>query len=441
MNLEESPPFIRQYQNDNTRCDHGKKPVTVRAGQPVLYCLSFPLKNKFFLESILITLPLMNSHFHGKNVNYTYAEINLKTLKHNFEAVRRVAGKGTKICSIIKSNAYGHGMNETAAALADFGSEYLGTADYRESVMLSDHLAKHSRRKPRILCLGILTEEEKFFDEVVSRNIEASLSDVGIAGMLNEYARSVNKTADVQIQVDTGMNRIGFPLKDAYEAVEAIARMKNLRIRGIFSHFATSETAGNAFAIKQHNGFKALVKSLESNVMKFSLRHIANTGGMLNYPDPYFNMVRPGISLYGYYPDRRKVVKDIGIKPVMTLRSRVNFIKHVPARSGISYGRLHFTRKATSIASVPVGYGDGYSRLLTNRSKVLINGKLYKTVGAVCMDWVMVDTGNGNAVNVNDEVVLFGEGYPAYRISDITGTIVYEVVCAVTSRVQRVYTK
>jgi alanine racemase len=387
----------------------------------------------------------MNHHFHGKNVNYTYAEINLKTLKQNLAAVRKEAGKTdvskrVKICSVIKSNAYGHGMNETAKALVDFGSEYLGTADYRESLILSDFLDKHLKKKAKILCLGILTEEKKFFDEVVTRNIEASLADVGIAGMLNDYAGSVNRKATVQIQVDTGMNRIGFPLNEAYKAVEAIAGMKNLKVKGIYSHYATSEIANNAFAKKQLREFRELVKSLESNVMKFELRHISNTGGILNYKDPYFNMVRPGISLYGYYPDRKKVVKDIGIKPVMTLRSRVNFINRVPKRQSISYGRLHFTDKPTRIASIPVGYGDGYSRLLTNKSKALINGRLYGTVGAVCMDWVMADVGNGQEVNVNDEVILFGEDYPAYKLSDIAGTIVYEVICNVSSRVQRVYT-
>ena len=387
----------------------------------------------------------MNHHFHGKKVNYTYAEINLKTLRNNLEVVREEAGKahaagGVKICSVIKSNAYGHGMNETAKALADFGSEYLGTADYRESLILSDYLKKHTKKKAKILCLGILTEEKKFFDEVVTRDIEASLAEVEIAQKLNDYAGSVNKKATVQIQVDTGMNRIGFSMNEAYDAIDAISRMKNLKVKGIYSHFATSEIAGNAFAKKQHKQFKDLVKSLESSVMKFELRHISNTGGILNFKDPYFNMVRPGISLYGYYPDRKKVVRDIGIKPVMTLRSRVNFLKDVPRRESISYGRLHFTDKQTKIASIPVGYGDGYSRLLTNKSKVLINGKLYNTVGAVCMDWVMADAGSNSEVKVNDEVVLFGEDYPAYILSEITGTIVYEIICSVSSRVQRVYT-
>ncbi len=387
----------------------------------------------------------MNRHFENKDVNYTYAEIDLRNLRHNLNAVRNEAqrsgaGNEVKICSVIKSNAYGHGMNETGKALAEFGSEYLGTADYRESLILSRYLEKKSKKMPKILCLGILTEEKKFFEDVVNRGIEASLSDLKIASLLNEYARSVNKKATVQIQVDTGMNRIGFQLKDAYAAAESISRMKHLRVRGIFSHFATSEDAGSAFAKKQLLDFKSLVRSLESNVMKFRLRHIANTGGILNFNDPYFNMVRPGISLYGYYPDRKKVMKDIGIKPVMTLRSRVNQLSEVPGKTSISYGRLHLTSKPTMIASIPVGYGDGYSRLLTNRSKVMINNKLYKTVGAVCMDWVMADVGNSTDVKVNDEVILFGEGYPAYKISDITGSIVYEVICDVSSRVQRVYT-
>lgn len=187
------------------------------------------------------------------------------------------------------------------------------------------------------------------------------------------------------------------------------------------------------------NDFKNFVKEVEHNLTKIELKHISNSGGILNYNDPFFNMARPGISLYGYYPDRKKAVKDIGINPVMTLKSKVSFIKDLDKNQSISYGRKYFTKKKTKIASIPIGYGDGYPRQLTNKSKVLINGKYYKTVGTVCMDWIMADIGNNSGVNVNDEVILFGKKYPAYKLSDITGTIPYEITCNISSRVQRIY--
>ncbi|MEO6695872.1 MAG: alanine racemase, partial [Ignavibacteria bacterium] len=183
------------------------------------------------------------------------------------------------------------------------------------------------------------------------------------------------------------------------------------------------------------------VKELEQNIIKFDLKHICNTGGILNFNDSFFNMVRPGISLYGYYPDRKRKVKDIGIKPVMTLRSRVKFIKELEKNQSISYGRKYFTKRKTRIVSIPIGYGDGYSRLLTNRSSVIIKGKKFKTAGTVCMDWIMSEIGNNSTIKTGDEVILFGKDYPADELSDLTGTIPYEIICNVSSRVQRIYTE
>ncbi len=376
----------------------------------------------------------------------TYAEINLNELKNNFELIRRHAdrksGQGSKIkvCAIVKANAYGHGMNEAGAALARFGADYLGTADYSESIVLADHISKYSKKKIPVLCLGVLTETG-FADEVISRNIEVTIADINSAIMLNDFAKTQNKKVNIQIQVDSGINRIGFRINDAFEAVRKISRLSNLNIKGIYSHFATSEKAGNFYALKQLTEFKSIVRELEHNILSFEFRHISNTGGILNFHDPFFNMIRPGISLYGYYPDRKKVTEDIGIKPVMTLKSKVSFIKELEKNRSISYGRKYFTKSKTKIASIPVGYGDGYSRLLTNKAKVFIGGKLYRISGTVCMDWVMADLGIKSDVKVNDEVILFGKEYPAYHLSEIIGTIPYEITCNISSRVRRIYTE
>jgi alanine racemase len=376
-------------------------------------------------------------------INDTFAEINLNALKENFFKVREEASSGLssirKICSIVKANAYGHGMFEVSRALAEAGTDFLGTANYSESISLRAYLAGTAHKDIPIICLGLLTEEEKFFKQIAANDIEVTVSDYAIAELLNNFASGINKTITVHVKVDTGMNRIGFPADEAYEAVKKLSSLKNLKLKGIFSHFATSELPESRFAKKQLQIFKEIVSRIENEITKFELRHIQNSGGILNFKDEYFNMVRPGIVLYGYYPDRKTVKKDIGITPIMTLKSKVSLIKEVDKRKSISYGRKYYTKKKTKIASVPIGYGDGYSRLLSNKSQVVINNRLYAEVGTVCMDWIMVDIGEDDSVKVNDEVILLGKEYPAYNHSELIGTIPYEITCNISPRVQRIY--
>ncbi|MEO8446924.1 MAG: alanine racemase [bacterium] len=386
----------------------------------------------------------MNFNAVDKKKYDTYAEINLKTLKKNFDRVKKFANRcddgEVKVCSIVKANAYGHGMNEIGKTLAEYGSDYLGTADYTESIILADHIKKFSKKKVPVLCLGIMTNDV-FFNDIVSRNIDVTFADMSLAKKLNDFAAGRNKKVNIQLQVDSGINRIGFSMKDTRSAVKKLMSYKNLKIKGIYSHFATSEIPQNQYAKKQYKEFKNLIKEIEADLIKFELKHVSNSGGVLNYNDSFFNMVRPGVSLYGYYPDRKESVNDIGIEPVMTLRSRVKFIKTLPKGTSISYGRKYFTQEETKIASVPIGYGDGYSRLLTNKSSVMIRGKKYRTAGAICMDWTMVDLGKNSNVKVNDEVIIFGKEYPADNLSEILGTIPYEITCNVSQRVKRIYTE
>ncbi len=378
----------------------------------------------------------------GNSTNDTYAEINLRVLKENFSVIKKFANLKSKgrirICSVVKANGYGHGMFEIGKALSEHGTDYLGTADYFESIRLHDYLKKNSSKKPPVLCLGILTDE-KLFEEVISRDIEITIANLDIATKLNNFAKNRNKKINVQIQVDSGINRIGFPGEYVYEAVQKLITLKFLNIKGIYSHFATSEINNDPYALKQLRNFKSLVKELEHNLIKFEIKHICNTGGILNYNDPFFNMVRPGISLYGYYPDRKKTSKEIGIKPVMTVISKVKFIKKLRKSQSISYGRKYFTKAETKIGSIPVGYGDGYSRILTNKSSVIINKKRLRTVGAICMDWTMINLGPDSDIKINDQVTIFGKEYPAYNLSEIMKTIPYEILCNITPRVPRIY--
>ena len=382
-------------------------------------------------------------------VNDTFAEINITSLRKNFNSIKREANKVRKskndsvmVCSIVKANGYGHGMLRISEELVKLGTDYLGTADYTESNKLRDHLKKKKLRSVPILCLGNLSENQKYFDNIISKNIDVTISDVGIASLLNNFARSKNKIVNVHIHVDTGMNRVGFNEKEIYEAVRKLIELDHIKIKGIYSHYATSEIPHDPFALKQLRNFKNVISKIESNLLKFELKHMENTGGIINYRDELFNMIRPGISLYGYFTDEKAINKNIELIPVMTLKSKVSFIKELEKSKSVSYGRNYFTKQKTYIASVPIGYGDGYSRILSNKAKATINNNQYDVIGTVCMDWMMIDLkGSNKDVKVNDEVILMGREYPAYKLANIMNTIPYEITCNISQRVQRVYVK
>ncbi len=373
----------------------------------------------------------------------TYAEVNLRNLKHNFNLIRKASNKknkrdNTKICAVVKANAYGHGMCQVAEELLDNGADYLGTAFITESVELREYLAAR-KKNAKIICLGTITEDEEHFRDVVKHNFEVTLTDVKTAKALDRFARNKNIIVDAHVKIDTGMNRTGFLLKDAYNAVEEISKLKNINLKGVYSHYATSEQPGNSYSLKQLKRFKDIVTEIESNIIKFDLKHIENSGGILNFRDDFCNMTRPGILLYGYYPDKSKTQKELGIKPVMRMISKVSQIKELDKGESISYGRKYYTKRKTRIVSIPIGYGDGYFRGFTNKSEVSINGKRYPTVGTVCMDWIMADVGISDNIKTNDKVIIFGPEYSADELAALRKTIPYEIITNVSSRVQRIY--
>ncbi len=379
-------------------------------------------------------------------INDSYVEIDLKALKNNFFIVKKLFSKGSLkrfsnnkfICSVVKADAYGHGMLECAHELALAGTDFLGTADYSESLRLASYLKSKKITTP-IICMGTLPTTKPHLQTIAKENFQYTIVDVEDAKKLNSVAAALNKKLNVQIQVDSGMNRVGFPIDNAYEAIEEILKLKNLNVGGIYSHFATSEIPHHKFAVRQVSAFKKFISDVEKNLHKFKYKHISNTGGAFNYNDDTFNLIRPGISLYGYYPDDEYYDVKTGLKPVMTFKSKVRFIKKVPKGRSISYGRRFFTDKDTYIGSIPVGYGDGYPRSLTNKGKVLIRKKLYNIVGTVCMDWFMIDLGAKPEVKINDEVVLFGKNYPVYETAKLANTIPYEITSNITPRIPRIY--
>jgi alanine racemase len=273
-------------------------------------------------------------------------------------------------------------------------------------------------------------------------NLIATAASLDTAKFLDYYSSKLRKKFKVHIKIDTGMKRIGFDVKRAYKNVMQVLALKNVFVEGIFTHFAASESKNKTFAYRQLSFFQDLLDELRKAGVEFPIVHAANSGAVLDIKDSYFDMVRPGLILYGYYPSG-EVKNKIDLKPIMNLKSKITFIKRVDARTSISYGRLYFTKRRTYIGSIPIGYGDGYWRLLTNKSKVLINKKLYRTVGAITMDWLMVNLGEKYTVRVGDDVLLMGcengISIGADKLARLTGAIPYEMLCSVADRVKRVY--
>jgi alanine racemase len=379
-------------------------------------------------------------------MNPTRAEIDLDKLAWNFEQIkkhvhRESPDKKIKICGVVKANAYGHGIEEVSRKLVEIGTDYLGVANYDEAM----RLRKLIPRTP-ILVFGTLfhtkQEPENYVSKLLKYNLIATVASLDTAKYLDYYSFRLKKKFKIHIEVDTGLRRIGFDVKRAFKNIQYICSLKNLEVEGIFMHFASSELRNKSFARFQLAKFKELLQKLKRAGIEIPVVHAANSGAILDMKDSYFNMVRPGLLLYGYYPSN-EVRNKIDIKPVMNLKSRLMFIKRVDSGTSISYGRNYFTDKKTYIGSVPVGYGDGYWRVLTNKAKVLINKKFYPTVGTVTMDWLMVDLGRNNKVKVGDDVLLMGHENGVYLGADtlakIAHTIPYEICCAVADRVPRVY--
>jgi alanine racemase len=377
-------------------------------------------------------------------LNPTRAEIDLSRLEHNFNEIRKHVGKKAsriKICGVVKANAYGHGIDRISTKLIDLGCDYLGVANYDEAIRLRKLIPEAN-----ILVFGTLIhsklEPDKYVRLLHRNNLIATIASLDTARFLNDYSTHFRNRFKVHIEVDTGMRRIGFDFRRAVSNIEKIACMKNLELEGIYTHFATAAEKDKRFALLQLERFHDVLNGLRKKGIHFPVVHAANSGAILDLKDSYFNMIRPGILLYGYYPSK-SVKNKLHLKPVMNFKSKITYIKRVGRGESISYGRKYFTRKDVFIGSIPVGYGDGYWRLLSSRSKVLIRKKFYRQVGAITMDWIMAELGERYTVKIGDDVLLMGEenGYNlgADKLASICGTIPYEILCSVSERVERVY--
>jgi len=366
----------------------------------------------------------------------TYAEIDLSAIHYNLKQVRKQVGKHPQIMAVVKANAYGHGMIPVAKfILKENLASHLGVAIVEEGVTL-----RQNGVDAPVLVLTAPPEPQ--LELFVENTLGATLCSISIARNLDRIAAGMGKKAIVHVKVDTGMGRIGIPPKDTVAFVSEIKTLHNLEVTGIFTHFATADEKNLTFARKQLSEFMSLLRSLDDAGFHIPLKHCANSGAILQLKDSYLDLVRPGIMLYGHYPSR-EVRKPLKLKPAMSIRSRIEFMKTVEKGTSVSYGRRYFTTSKTNIASVSIGYADGFSRRLTNKSNVLVNGKRYPVVGTICMDQLMIDLGGKTGCKIGDRVTLMGRDggleIPCRTISDTLGTIPYEVFCSISERVPRNY--
>lgn len=366
----------------------------------------------------------------------TRAEINLEALKANLEAVRRKVGPSVHIMGIVKANAYGHGIVEIAHALNKFGIDYLGVGFLEEGILLRNH----GVTAPILVLGGVLGSQ---VDEFLEYHLDITVSSLEIAEKINaEVAVNAMRRPRVHLKIDTGMERLGVRWEHAERFIEHVARLPHLDLIGIYSHFATAGERDKSFVIEQLMRFQEVLQKGEKLGLSFRYRHIANSGALLDVPSSLFNMVRPGIVLYGIYPSR-EISETIRIRPVLSLKSKIVFLKEIMPGMSVSYGRQFTATQRTRIATVPVGYGDGYSRHLSNVADVLIRGNRFRVVGAVCMDQIMVDVGLDEELHVGDDVTLIGrdgsEEVTTWQIADMMNTLPYEVLTNIAARIPRYY--
>ncbi len=365
----------------------------------------------------------------------TRALVDIGAYRVNLDAVRSYVGAGVKVLAVVKADAYGHGARRMAEEAVRGGVDYLGVARIHEGIELRMAGITHP-------VLVFEVPPPAHLEAALRQDLQLTVVSLEGAALAGDVATRLGTMARVHVKVDTGMGRLGFPIAGAREAVERISRMEGVDIVGLYSHFATSEDPDRSFASRQLEQFQELVRSLEAVGIDVPLKHMANSGAIIALPGAHLDMVRPGIMLYGY-PPGRDMDQRYPLRPVLSLLSQVAFLKKVDPGVSISYGRRYTTSRRTTVATIPVGYADGFPRLLTGRADALVRGRRYPVVGTVCMDAVMLDLGPDAEIVEGDPVTLIGsdgaERIDAWDIAARIGTIPYEVTCLIPKRVPRVY--
>jgi alanine racemase len=374
----------------------------------------------------------LSSEFSGQD-RPTRAIIHLNALDSNFKEARRRA-EGRKVLAVVKAQAYGHGAVSISRRLMALGADMLGVALVEEGREL-----RSAGIDAPILVMGAVFPEQA--DAIADLGLTPVVYTAKVAEALSTAALKRGTVLPVHIKIDTGMGRIGLPIDVAARFIKDLNGLAGIRVQGLMTHFADADLVDKAFSGQQMDRFEALVKTLAEQGIEVPLRHAANSAALLDFHRALFTMVRPGLMLYGYDPLTNKA--GTALQPVLSLLTRIAFLKTVPAGTTISYGRTFTTSRKSLIATIPIGYADGYSRTLSNRGEALVRGIRVPLVGRICMDMSMLDVTDVPDVSEQDEVVLLGQQQgqriTADQLAELTGTIAYEVLCGISSRVPRVY--
>ncbi len=366
-----------------------------------------------------------------------WVEIDLDRLAQNMREIRRLTDKKAQITAVIKANAYGHGSCEAADVLLQNGADRLAVAELDEAI----ELRRHNITAP-ILVLGPVFPEQA--PQAVLYGIDIPVFDYDTAQAFSAEAVNQHRNVRLHIKIDSGMGRIGYqPNEESIREIKQINQLPGIVMEGIFTHFATADCINKSFTNEQYKRFKYVCTRLDEEGVKINTHHCANSAAIIDLPQYHWDMVRAGIILYGLAPSNEIDIAKTALKPVMSFKCRITHIKKLQKGDSVSYGRKFIADKECTIATLPVGYADGYTRMLSGKAQVLINGQRANVVGNICMDQCMVDISNIKNVNKGDEAVLFGEQdnavISADELAEKLGTINYEIVCMMARRLPRVY--
>jgi len=355
----------------------------------------------------------------------TWVEINLDAIANNVKNIKKLIGEKKELMAVVKGNAYGHDILEIASVVLNNGATRLAVARLEEGVFL-----RKSGITVPILVLGLTLKQQA--ELLVSYNITPTVSEYEMIEKLSDSVFKEGKIVKVHLKVDTGMGRIGISPNHVLNFIKKVKVLKNVEIEGIFTHFSVADEKDKTYTEKQFKKFMEVLTILEKEEIRIPVKHVGNSATLLDLPHMWLDLVRPGISVYGLYPSR-EVQKTVKLIPAHSFKTRIVFLKELSTGESIGYGRTYATKKKrTVVASLPVGYADGYNRLLSNQGQALVRGKRVSVIGRVCMDQTMIDVTDLPQVEIGDEVVLWGrqgqEEISVEEIADKIKTINYEVV-------------
>ena len=364
-----------------------------------------------------------------------WIEIDLSALENNYNFIRSRINYQTKIAAVVKANAYGHGVVKVARKLSQLGVEYFCVGSPDEGIELRDA----GIAKPILVLAEVLKSQ---YADIIKGDLIQTAASMETLTALNQAAKKAGKKIRVHLKIDTGMGRIGFLNQDLPEVFNKAVKLENIEVEGILSHLARADEEDKEFSYKQLQKFDSALEKIKKAGFKLPLLHIANSAAVIDLKETSLDLVRPGIMLYGLLPSN-DLNKNADLKPLLSFKTRVVQIRKLPAGSAVSYGSTYKTDSEEKLAVLPIGYKDGYPRLLSNQGEVLINGQRAPIRGKVCMGQTIVSVEEIDEVQVGDEVVLIGkqgkEEITATEIADLCGTINYEIVCGLSERLEKVY--